>query len=257
MDEQLKLEASDSNDPDTLMGLKFKEEIQTVGQSNTCRTGLYLWFGSDNFSKFEEGNTSVCFSDAHGRTTNVSIRKFDSDNNEIVIVWNDKAKKSGVEPEEISAITLDNWFDPSTKRDTFINLVEKFIENPQSNNISSLFLRGKHQGCLSTCKTQNLKILKKLIVALNNSYLAIQGPPGTGKTWTGAHIIHHLITVEKKRVGITAQSKEAIRNLLEATVKVFENTKELPLLDAVCKFNTDIPHVKYDRSWKNELSHNR
>ncbi len=252
VDEQLKLEASDSNDPDTLMGLKFKEEIQTVGQQTLV--GQAYTFDSDQIisPKFEEGNASVSFLDAHGRTTNVSIRKFDSDNNEIVIVWNDKAKKSGVEPEEISAITLDNWFDPGIKRDTFINLVEKFIENPQSNNISFSLLKRKTPELSVNLQDSKLENLKKAAVALDNSYLAIQGPPGTGKTWTGAHIIHHLITVEKKRVGITAQSKEAIRNLLEATVEVFENTKELPLLDAVCKFNTDIPHVKYNRSWKND-----
>ena len=55
---------------------------------------------------------------------------------------------------------------------------------------------------------------------LDESFLAIQGPPGTGKTWTGARIIHGLVT-SGHRVGITAFSHAAIDNLLREVVKVF------------------------------------
>ena len=49
---------------------------------------------------------------------------------------------------------------------------------------------------------------------LTNSYLPIQGPPGTGKTYTGAKIIIELIK-QGKRIGVTALSHKAIRNLVE------------------------------------------
>ena len=54
-----------------------------------------------------------------------------------------------------------------------------------------------------------------IIKNLNNSYLTIQGPPGTGKTYISAKIIIELIK-EGKKVGVTSNSHEAIKNLLIA-----------------------------------------
>ncbi len=50
---------------------------------------------------------------------------------------------------------------------------------------------------------------------LDSSALSVQGPPGSGKTFTGAHIICHLIRAGKK-VGVVAQGKKTIENLLLA-----------------------------------------
>lgn len=55
---------------------------------------------------------------------------------------------------------------------------------------------------------------------LNGSFLPVQGPPGTGKTFTGAHVIHDLVT-RGKRVGVTAMSHHAIDNLLQAVAERF------------------------------------
>ena len=55
---------------------------------------------------------------------------------------------------------------------------------------------------------------------LDRSYAPVQGPPGTGKTYTGAQLIHTLVT-QGKRVGITAMSHHAIDNLTKAVVERF------------------------------------
>lgn len=55
---------------------------------------------------------------------------------------------------------------------------------------------------------------RRLVVDLNESYLAIQGPPGTGKTHTGARMIVDQISAGK-RVGVTANSHKVISNLLD------------------------------------------
>ena len=55
--------------------------------------------------------------------------------------------------------------------------------------------------------------------ALDESYLFIQGPPGAGKTFTGSHLIVHLLK-KGKRVGVTSNSHKAINNLLDAVEKV-------------------------------------
>ena len=48
---------------------------------------------------------------------------------------------------------------------------------------------------------------------LEDSYLFIQGPPGSGKTYTGAHLILHLIE-RGHRVGVASGTHAAIHNLL-------------------------------------------
>ena len=60
---------------------------------------------------------------------------------------------------------------------------------------------------------------KRLVAALDESYLVVQGPPGTGKTWAGARLIVSLLACGK-RIGITAPSHRAIHNLLEEVERV-------------------------------------
>jgi uncharacterized protein len=60
----------------------------------------------------------------------------------------------------------------------------------------------------------DLTELKALALGLDESYLFVQGPPGAGKTWTGAHLVAHLLA-NGRRVGIAAQSHKAIHNLLD------------------------------------------
>ena len=55
---------------------------------------------------------------------------------------------------------------------------------------------------------------KLIAEGLDDSYLFIQGPPGSGKTYTGAHLILHLIQ-RGNRVGVASGSHAAIHNLLE------------------------------------------
>ena len=70
-------------------------------------------------------------------------------------------------------------------------------------------------------QTTNPDEMKALALGLDESYLFIQGPPGTGKTWTGARLVAHLLA-NGRRVGIAAQSHQAIHNLLEEIEKVAE-----------------------------------
>ncbi len=58
-----------------------------------------------------------------------------------------------------------------------------------------------------------LEQAKRIVDGLRDSYLFIQGPPGSGKTYTGAHLILHLLA-QGKRIGVTSNSHKAIINLL-------------------------------------------
>jgi uncharacterized protein len=56
--------------------------------------------------------------------------------------------------------------------------------------------------------------ISALVQALADSYMAIQGPPGTGKTYSAANVVLDLVKKGKK-VGITANSHDAVANLVE------------------------------------------
>ncbi|MEX2110727.1 MAG: TM0106 family RecB-like putative nuclease [Gemmatimonadaceae bacterium] len=60
--------------------------------------------------------------------------------------------------------------------------------------------------------------LKRTVLALDHSVLAVQGPPGAGKTFAGAEMICALVK-EGKKVGIAATSHKVIRKLLEEVEK--------------------------------------
>jgi len=61
--------------------------------------------------------------------------------------------------------------------------------------------------------TFELDEAKALAAGLRDSHLFIQGPPGSGKTFTGAHLVCHLLA-RGARVGIASSSHAAIHNLL-------------------------------------------
>lgn len=64
----------------------------------------------------------------------------------------------------------------------------------------------------------DLEDAKRIVEGLSDSYLFIQGPPGSGKTYTGAHLILHLIQ-QGHRVGVAAGSHAVIHNLLTEVEK--------------------------------------
>jgi predicted RecB family nuclease len=68
-------------------------------------------------------------------------------------------------------------------------------------------------------QTTDLVAQTELIAALDDSYLFVQGPPGSGKTWTGARLIVALLAAGR-RVGVAANSHQAIHNLLDEVERV-------------------------------------
>jgi uncharacterized protein len=59
--------------------------------------------------------------------------------------------------------------------------------------------------------------MSSIVQSLDGSYIAIQGPPGTGKTYSAANMILDLVK-RGKRVGITANTHGAVRQLLDEIV---------------------------------------
>lgn len=67
--------------------------------------------------------------------------------------------------------------------------------------------------------TETLKHAYKIVDSLNHSYLPIQGPPGAGKSYTGSHLIAHLLRSGKK-IGVSAIGHKVINGLLNSTKKL-------------------------------------
>ena len=62
---------------------------------------------------------------------------------------------------------------------------------------------------------------RRLVAAIDESYLAVQGPPGSGKSTVGARMIVDLVA-GGRRVGVAANSHKVIGALLEKVARVAE-----------------------------------
>lgn len=62
-----------------------------------------------------------------------------------------------------------------------------------------------------------LEAARRLVLALDETVLAVQGPPGSGKTYNGARMICTLLSAGKI-VGITGTSHKVIANLLKSVL---------------------------------------
>ncbi len=100
------------------------------------------------------------------------------------------------------------------------DIVEHGLNAPGRYNVLRQILRGdapSTSACSPGTPLQvgafNLDQAKRIAEGLDDSYLFIQGPPGSGKTYTGAHLILHLIE-QGHRVGVASGSHAAIHNLL-------------------------------------------
>jgi uncharacterized protein len=60
----------------------------------------------------------------------------------------------------------------------------------------------------------DLEDAERIAAGLDGSHLFVQGPPGSGKTYTGAHLILHLLE-RGARVGVASGSHKAIHKLLD------------------------------------------
>ena len=103
-------------------------------------------------------------------------------------------------------------------------------------SISPRLTNNENLQTIRSAHSDELTLSTSIICKLDHSILGIQGPPGTGKTYTGAHMILSLVKAQKK-VGITGPSHKAIRNLLDETVKLAEESGVA--LKAIQKSNSD------------------
>jgi predicted RecB family nuclease len=164
-----------------------------------------------------------------------AITAIDFERREVTLRWGAVQQESGGVP---SALTRDRYFRPGAKASVLKDLARQVLEPEVHGTPSRLalallaretprFLDGK--GPRDGVFSDDLDSVYRWVDDLDESFVAFQGPPGTGKTYSGSHIIHHLIT-SGKRVGVVAMSHNAIDNLMTATAEVFERAGDLAKL---------------------------
>lgn len=166
------------------------------------------------------------------------IASIDFERREVAIRWGSVQEHYGGTP---AVLTKHRNFHPGAKLGALKDLARQVVDPAVHGDPSRLALsllaaqrprftpgHGPEGGIFR----DDLKSIYRWVEHLDESVVAIQGPPGTGKTYSGSHIIRHLVG-RGLRVGVLAMSHGAINNLMSATMRVFEEEGELARLRAL------------------------
>jgi predicted RecB family nuclease len=233
------------DDPGMLAGLRFVGLVERLGKNGKPKLpAAEFSFPAQAIGRKLSKSSGVVFSAGDELVEFSTIDELDHDAGRVRLVWNERCQELGVTP---SAVVLNDWVGPRPKPEALSALAVQVLaddaDDPASPVAVAILRRDQPRfrsggGPLDGLLTDNLADLRRWVLELDQSYLAIQGPPGTGKTYTGAHLIHALVKADK-RVGITAMSHHAIDNLLKKVVEVFTEAGDLDRLCAVRKVTAD------------------
>ncbi|MCU1363492.1 MAG: ATPase [Acidimicrobiaceae bacterium] len=160
-----------------------------------------------------------------------SITSINVEEREVKIRW-------GVSHEEVGGVpavmTRDKYFAPHHKLSTLKDLARQVLDpalHGAPSRLAMALLAGQAPrfvaggGPRGGEFSDDLESVYSWVDDLDDSFVAFQGPPGTGKTYSGSHIIRHLIA-QGKRVGVVAMSHPAIDNLMQAAFTECEKTRD-------------------------------
>lgn len=226
-------------DRDFIANLEFLNAEMTTKPNGDVSGHLYFtWPEQAVDATMFKRQTSVLYTGIGVEHGYASISEIDLDRRELKMPWREIEDVVRGYPR---VITHHKYFNAQPKPGVLIHLAEQIVhptpDDPPSAVSLALLRRATPrftagQGPVDGIFTDDLCETLKWVTHLDHSYVAVQGPPGTGKTYSGAHIIHELIT-SGKRVGITAMSHAAIDNLLSATYEVFQEKGNLEALRAL------------------------
>jgi uncharacterized protein len=121
-------------------------------------------------------------------------------------------------PPEPVALVPGSPIDIKVLREALIELAERVLEDDLSTFTVALELLRGASPRTSAPLGEDVDSLIAAVLGLDRSILPVQGPPGTGKTFRAARVVVAALAAGK-RVGITAPSHAAIKNVLDAVEK--------------------------------------
>jgi uncharacterized protein len=221
---------------DYVAGLEVIRMDEPTGRERTPRMVL-SWPEQIVDQSLDQGS-DVLYAGVGTPYGKASVTAIDFGRRELSLRWGAVQQESGGVP---TALTRDRYFRPGAKASVLKDLARQVLAPDEHGAPSRLALallaretprfvegKGPREGVFS----DDLDSVYAWVDDLDESFVAFQGPPGTGKTYSGSHIIHHLIT-SGKRVGVVAMSHLAIDNLMSATFEVFEKAGDLSQLCAL------------------------
>ena len=143
------------------------------------------------------------------------VSDIDFDRREITLPWGKLQQELGGVP---AVLTKDRYFRPGAKAGALKDLARQVLDptvHGQPGRLALSLLAAEAPRFLPGCGPRyglfgdDLESIYEWVGDLDESFVAIQGPPGTGKTYSGSHIIHHLIG-RGLRIGVLAMSHAAI-----------------------------------------------
>ncbi len=164
------------------------------------------------------------------------LEQIDAAAGELWVTWDGDAEAAGVHP---SSLVHYVWFQEGAKLKALEELADDMLAG-RGDKVAHAMLRRDAPAFLPGSGPAGGEFVGDVpaicawSTGLDRSYVPIQGPPGTGKTYTGAKVIHTLVTAGL-RVGITAMSHAAIDNLMQAVVDRFKEEGDSGKLRAVRK----------------------
>ena len=224
------------DDPKFIANLHFEGFEDAISRGVKVRNALFTWPEQSVDLAFDK-KKSVLYAGVGVERGYGYLPEIDLTTRHLKMRWKERDEECGSVP---SVMTIDDYVGPQEKEGVLVHLAEQVlgnVEGDQPSRVSLELLAGNRprfvegRGPTNGVFSDNLDDILSWVGELDESYVAVQGPPGSGKTFSGSHIIYHLIK-SGKRVGITAMSHAAIDNLFHATYEVFAEKGELHLLKA-------------------------
>lgn len=224
------------DEPDYLARLEVVRLEAPTGRARTPR--LVLRWPEQAVDPAWQAGDDVLYAGEGVPYGKASVTEVDLERREIALRWGATQAESGGYP---AALVRDRYFRPGAKATTLKDVARQVLHPGEAGSpqrlTTSLLARevprftpghGPREGVFR----DDLDSIYEWVGHLDESFAAIQGPPGTGKTYSGSHVIHHLITTGR-RVGVVAMSHPAIDNLMAATYEVFKQRGDLDHLRAL------------------------
>jgi uncharacterized protein len=221
---------------DYLTNLQFLRMEEPTGRERTKR--MVLSWPEQVMDRSLEKGSDVLFAGVGAPYGKASVTAIDFDRREVSLRWGAVQEEQGGAP---AVLTRDRYFRPGTKASVLKDLARQVLlpeEHGAPGRLATALLAsepprfGQGHGPVDGIFRDDLASIYEWVDDLDESFVAFQGPPGTGKTFSGSHVIHHLIT-SGKRVGVVAMSHPAIDNLMMATYEVFKEAGDLDALRAL------------------------